>query len=129
MRHVLRWLGVLGLLASTTARPAYADELVVDDDAASVQVKGVWASSTNGTGFLGAGYHYRVAGDGSNSVRWTLPGSTEGTFEVFARWTSGPNRASNAPYTVTSADGARTVNVDQRTGGGAWYPLGTFRFT
>ena len=128
-RGALRCVLALVLLASTTTRPTFADELVVDDDAAGVQVKGTWATSTSGTGFLGNAYRYRVAGDGSSSVRWPFPGVAGGSFEVFARWTSGPNRASNAPYLVTSTDGAKSVSVDQRTGGGAWQSLGAFRFT
>src|SRR5471030_2237393 len=124
-----RCLMALVLLASTAARPAFADELVVDDDAAGVQLKGTWATSTNGAGFLGNEYRFRVAGVGSSSARWPFPGAAGGSFEVFARWTSGPNRASNATYTVTSGDGAKAVSVDQRTGGGAWQSLGTFRFT
>src|SRR6202011_996982 len=80
-------------------------------------------------GFLGNEYRFRVAGDGSNTVRWLFPGAAVGNFEVFVRWTSGPNRASNASYVVTHTDGTRTVSVDQRTGGGAWQSLGTFRFT
>jgi len=127
-RQTLRCVLALVLLASTTARPTFADELVVDDDAAAVQLKGVWATSTNGTGFLGNAYRYRVAGDGSSSIRWPFPGTTSGSFEVFARWTSGPNRASNASYLVTHTDGVRSVSFDQRTGGGTWQSLGTFRF-
>jgi hypothetical protein len=41
----------------------------VDDDAAAVQLKGTWATSTNGSGFAGGEYRFRVAGDGSSSVR------------------------------------------------------------
>ncbi|MDQ6670548.1 MAG: hypothetical protein M3069_07295 [Chloroflexota bacterium] len=128
-RGALRCALALVLLASTAARQTFADELVVDDDAAGVQLKGVWATSTNGTGFVGNGYRYRAAGDGSNSVRWPFPGASGGSFEVFARWTSGPNRASNATYLVTHADGVKSVSVDQRSNGGAWQSLGTFRFT
>src|SRR5215471_2817499 len=106
MRFPARLVLVLVLLASIAPRAALADgELVVDDDAASVQVKGVWATSSATSGFLGAGYHYRVAGDGSSTFTWPFAGPA-GRYEVFARWTSGPNRASNATYVITGADGA-----------------------
>jgi polysaccharide biosynthesis protein PslG len=127
MRHLLRLVVALGLLCSTLAPAAFADELVVDDSATNVQVKGTWGTSTNGSGFIGNGYRFRVAGAGSSSVRWPFAGSG-GSFEVFARWTSGPNRASNATYVVTSADGSKSVSIDQRSGGGVWQSLGTFRF-
>src|ERR1700736_5928508 len=128
-RGTPRCAPALILLASATAPPTFADELVVDDDAAGVQLKGVWATSTNGAGFIGSGYRFRVAGDGSGSVRWPFPGAAGGSFEVFARWTSGPNRASNATYVVTHAAGSQPVSMDQRSGGGAWQSLGTFNFT
>src|SRR5579859_4018885 len=127
----VRLVLALILLVSAAAaplRPAFADELVVDDDAAGVQFTGTWATSTNGSGFVGAEYRFRVAGSGASSVRWPFPGAAAGSFEVFARWTSGSNRASNATYTVTSSDGTKAVSVDQRSGGGAWQSLGTFHF-
>jgi polysaccharide biosynthesis protein PslG len=134
MRHLFwgatRGVVALVLLASTTATvpAALADELVVDDGAGTVQVVGTWATSTNGSGFVGDGYRYRSAGDGSSSLRWPFPGSADGSFEVFARWSSGPNRASNATYVIKSSDGTKSVSVNQRDGGGAWQSLGTFHF-
>jgi hypothetical protein len=119
---------LLLLVTAPAARPALADELVVDDSAPSVQFTGSWAQASTTAGFFGAGYHYRVAGDGSSSARWPFPGTADGTYELFARWTSGPNRASNATYTITHAGGTTNVSVDQRSNGGAWQSLGTFRF-
>ena len=74
--------------------------------------------------FLGNAYRFRVAGDGSSSLRWPFPGSAGGPFEGFARWTSGPTRASNATYVVTGAAGTRSVRGDQRSAGGGWRTLG-----
>ena len=37
-----------------------------------------------------------------------------GRYAVFAQWSSGPNRASNATYQVTSAAGAANVPVNQK---------------
>src|SRR5216683_3512828 len=117
------------LLLAPAARPAYADEIVVDDSAPSVQVQGTWAVSSASSGFFGAGYRYRVAGDGSSSVTWPFPATAAaGSYEVFARWTSGSNRASDATYVVTNAAGSVSVSVDQRTKGSEWQSLGTFGF-
>src|SRR5438876_892713 len=128
---VVRFSTILLLLAALAVAPgASADELVVDDSAASVQVSGTWAKVTTSPGFLGDEYRYRVAGDGTSSVRWPFPsGAAAGTYEVSARWTSGPNRASNAAYTISSATGSVTVRVDQRKDGGTWLSLGTFAFS
>ncbi|HEY0582239.1 MAG TPA: hypothetical protein VGE94_08645, partial [Chloroflexota bacterium] len=130
MRTLATSLCSLVLLLAPAARPALADDLVVDDATASVQVKGTWATSTTTPGFVGTGYHYRVAGDGSSTVRWPWPSSSPaGSYEVFARWTSGPNRASNATYLIAHTAGAARVSVDQRSNGGAWQSLGTFAFS
>src|SRR5438552_5664297 len=117
------------MLLVSLAPPALADEIVVDDASVGVVIKGEWAQSASTAGFLGSGYRYRSAGDGSGTVTWPLPASAvAGTYEVSARWTSGPNRASNAPYVVTHAAGSTSVSVDQRTNGGEWQSLGTFSF-
>ncbi|MGE0875506.1 MAG: RHS repeat-associated core domain-containing protein [Burkholderiales bacterium] len=51
-----------------------------------------------------------------------------GTYEVYARWTQHPNRATNAKYTVSHAGGGDVVTVNQEQGGGAWNLLGTYSF-
>jgi len=60
-------------------------------------------------------------------ARWTATLPLAGEWEVFARWTPASGRVRQALYTVETADGPRTVRVDQRKGGG-WRPLGRFRF-
>src|SRR5947209_16832866 len=118
------------MLLVSLAPPALADEIVVDDASVGVVIKGEWAQSASTAGFFGSGYRYRSAGDGSGTVTWPLPTSAvAGTYEVSARWTSGPNRASNATYVVTHAAGSMSVSVDQRTNGGGWQSLGTFAFS
>src|SRR5437870_5583540 len=122
-------MGTSVMLLVSLAPPALADEIVVDDASAGVVIKGEWAQSASTAGFLGSGYRYRSAGDGSGTVTWPLPASAvAGTYEVSARWTSGANRASNATYVVTHAAGSVSVSVDQRTQGSAWQSLGTFGF-
>src|SRR5215216_94876 len=130
MRLALCCAAAALLLAAVPAAPLLAEEIVVDDAAPGVQFTGTWQVTTTSSGFLGDGYRFRVAGDGSSRVRWPFRASSgDGTYEVFARWTSGVNRASNATYVLTHASGTASVVVDQRLGGGAWRSLGTFRFT
>jgi hypothetical protein len=128
MRIFAGLLSVLLLLAPA-ARPALADgDIVLDDDASTVQTHGTWAVTSAASGYLGSAYHYHVAGDGSSTFTWPFAGPA-GRYEVFARWTSGANHASNATYVVTGSAGAVPVSVDQRAGGGDWRSLGTFDFT
>ena len=99
--RMLPGLCTLLLLLAPSAGPAYADEIIVDDASPTVQVQGTWAVSSSSGRFFGAGYRYRVAGDGSSSVSWPFPATAAaGGYEVFVRWTSGSNRASNAPSYV-----------------------------
>ncbi|MEZ5616462.1 MAG: RHS repeat-associated core domain-containing protein [Rhodocyclaceae bacterium] len=67
------------------------------------------------------------AGAGFDTAVWT-PNLT-GTYEVHAKWTAHPNRATNAQYTVAHQGGVSTVTVSQQANGGAWNPLGTYALT
>ena len=128
MRILAGLVPVVFLLALLPPAAVLADnEIVLDDESPAVQTTGVWATTAATSGFVGSGYHFRVAGDGSSTVVWPFNGPS-GSYEVFARWTSGPNRASNATYVVSGASGPVSVKVDQRSGGGAWSSLGTFTF-
>ena len=110
------------------ALPAAAAEVIVDNSDSAVQIKGNWSPTTTTGGFQGGDYLFRTPGDGKSSVTWPFPGGTAGRFEVFARWSSGPNRATNAGYQVTSNAGTSTVTQNQKINGGAWRSLGQFDF-
>jgi hypothetical protein len=108
---------------------AHAEELVVDNVAPFVQVSGPWVSASLTNGFSGSDYLYRTASTGDATVFWPFPSTAAtGTYEVFARWTSGPNRATNAPYFVSAESGTVLVSRNQQTNGGTWQSLGTFDF-
>jgi N-acetylmuramoyl-L-alanine amidase len=123
--------GLLGLASLGPVWPARAApvELVVDNGDGAVQKRGTWATSTTTAGFFGADYLFHVAGDGANTVTWPFPAAgPAGRYQVFARWSSGPNRASNATFQIASGAGTTSVGVNQKANGGAWQPLGTFDF-
>ncbi len=128
MRVLAALLSFVVLLGPAPPPVLAGGEIVVDDDASSVQITGIWSTATTTGGFYGSGYHFRVGGTGSSTFTWPFQGPA-GHYELFARWSSGANRASNATYVVTHAAGAATVSVDQRANGGAWQSLGTFDFT
>lgn len=106
-------------------------ELVLDDASAEGVVRvGTWTTSTSEPGYYGTGYlHDGNTDKGAKSVRFrpTLPRS--GDYRVYARWTAGTTRATNAPIDVVHADGSATVSVNQRLNGNQWILLGTRRFT
>src|SRR5207244_1222860 len=62
------------------------------------------------------------------SVSWPFPSGPAGRYEVFARWSAGPNRATNASYQVNSNAGGSSVPVNQKINGASWQSLGSFDF-
>ncbi len=130
-RTLTRIVVSLGLVASMAAlaAPTYAAELTVDNSDGSVQVKGKWTATKETAGFYGADYLFRTPGTGSSTVTWPFPANgPAGRYAVFARWSSGPNRATNATYQINAANGGTSVPVNQKTNGGTWQSLGTFDF-
>jgi hypothetical protein len=51
-----------------------------------------------------------------------------GTYDVYAWYTSGTNRATKALYSIEHEGGTTDVTVDQRTGGETWRLLGTYTY-
>jgi N-acetylmuramoyl-L-alanine amidase len=115
-------------IALPVASPTFAAELIVDNSDGAVQVKGKWTVTSTTGGFLGADYLFRTPGDGQSSVTWPFPAGAAGRYEVFARWSSGPNRATNATYLISSTAAAASISVNQKNNGGAWQSLGSFDF-
>ena len=77
--------------------------IVVDNAAGSAT--GTWPGSTAVAGYHGSNYQTHAAGTGANAFTWTLSVPSAGTYQVYARWTAHPNRATNAKYTVNHAGG------------------------
>jgi N-acetylmuramoyl-L-alanine amidase len=129
-RHLRLCLALIFVLETLPLAPrALAAELIVDNTDGAVQVKGKWTQTQETPGFYGANYLFHTAGDGSSSVTWPFPSSSgTGHFSVFAQWSAGPNRASNATYQIASSSGTTSVSVSQKTNGGGWQSLGAFDF-
>ena len=94
-------------------------------DNSSGQSTGNWPASTSVSGYQGHNYQYHRAGQGDNHFSWSIPAEPR-SYNVYTRWTSHPNRATNAPYTITHASGSTTVRVNQQQNGGTWHLLGTY---
>ena len=65
-------------------------------------------------------------GAGPNRAIWPLNPPGNGTYQVYAKWTANPNRATDAKYTVHHSAGASTMAVNQQQNGGQWNLLGSF---
>lgn len=109
-------------------------------DNVTATITGSWTATTAaGEGkYYGANYLTDGnSGKGSKSVRYTPVIPATGGYEVYAMWhgTTGGNRATNVPYTITHADGVATVIKDQNqptiSSGyryAQWNLLGTYTF-
>jgi RHS repeat-associated protein len=64
-----------------------------------------------------------------NTFTWSLPLVTPGDYRVYVRWVSDPSYSTGARYTVAHDGGSTVHTIDQTTGGGGWYLLGTYAFT
>jgi PKD repeat protein len=100
-------------------------DLIIDNGASGTSYTGTWAVS-------GAEDPY-----GANSL-WSRDGATytwhaslsrTGTYQVYMWWTQYDSRSTNAPITITHANGSSTVYVNQRENGGQWNLLGTYSFS
>jgi len=106
---------------------------------------GWWTSTWNLPGRQGPYQeNYRIhvgGGDGSNTATWTLESLANGTYDVYATWTSATGRATNAPYRVfdgTASGGTLRLDVamnqrleanDAAYDGHGWELLGLAQIT
>jgi hypothetical protein len=87
--------------------------IVVDD----VQAKkvGEWKASMYSGSYVGTGYvHDNNTGKGEKTITFQPKIPRTGKYEVRLAYSPGSNRAAKVPVTVFSADGEKTLHVDQR---------------
>ena len=85
--------------------------LVIDD--AQAKPTGKWATGHGLPGFFATGYQYRSAND-PGSLRYEFKVPKSGMYEVRLNHAPHENRSTKTPVTVESADGKKTVPVNQR---------------
>jgi hypothetical protein len=88
---------------------------------------GNWTRSTSITGFYGHDYQTTLGSSTTAWARWTPRLTKSGYYDLYIRWTSSWNRASNARVTINTPGGQLVRYVDQRSNGGKWYSLGRHR--
>ena len=103
--------------------------VIIDNGSPGTSTTGTWPASTAVTGFEGSNYQTRQAGTGSNLYTWTTTLPSAGNYKIYARWTSDPNRATNASYTIQTQGGNQTTTVNQQLNTASWQLLGTYAMT
>ena len=104
--------------------------IVVDDQEA--ELTGFETHSSATAPYVNAGYCTDGNEDkGQQKAIFKTNIKEAGTYEVRIAYPGLPNRASNVPVTVTSADGSKTIMVNQKVKApidGCWLALGVFQF-
>jgi hypothetical protein len=123
---------------STDAKPGQGLDpktlpgIVIDDTQA--KLTGKWSPGTNLKPFVGKQYLYDSggAGAGNNTATFEFTVPSAGQYEVRMSYTPHSNRAPSVPVTIKSADGDKTVTVNEQQDpppqNKGFVPLGTFRF-
>lgn len=103
--------------------------IVCDDEKA--ELKGDWEFNDVSSPRLGKGYrHDGGVKSGEMSATFTLDVPKAGNYEVRLAYPVNPNRATNVPVEISTADGVKTVLVNQqKTDEPPFQSLGTFRFS
>ena len=114
-------------IASDSIDVAKLEGIVIDDEEA--ELTGKWAQGEGLKPYVGD--HYSYGQEKGASARFAFSVKESGNYEVRAYWQPHENRAKSAPITVLSADGEKTVKVNQTKPAGTpqgAYTLGTFKF-
>lgn len=100
--------------------PNLAGEIVIDNGQATYV--GTWSTGTSSTDKFGSDYRFvaGVSGSATHTATYRPNIPSSGTYDVYIWYPQGSNRASNAPWTIASAAGSITVNVNQQINGGQW---------
>jgi len=102
--------------------------IVVDDREA--EAVGNWPRSDYTRPYIGCGYaHDENSGKGAKSLRFRPKLPKDGTYEIRLAYSANGNRSAKVPVTIQTADGPKTVHVDQRVKppiGGHSVSLGKF---
>jgi hypothetical protein len=112
-------------------RPRAAGLVVDNTNAAGVTIQGAWTSSAYDLGYIGTNYlHDGNTGKGLKSVSFHPELTHAGRYEVFLRWTSSGNRATNVPISIVTSDSGAPIQltVNQQTNGAKWNSLGSYGF-
>ena len=102
--------------------------LVIDNTDA--KLTGDWTHSVSTSGFVGVDYiHDTNTAKGDCRAEFTFKIPKPGKYDVRIAYTLNPNRATNVPVMITSADGEKSVTLDQKSATNHGFrSLGSFRF-
>lgn len=80
---------------------------------------GEWTEASSGGYF-----HDDDAGKGTKTITYTPDLPKDGTYDIYLYWRKNDNRATNIPVEITTADGKKSITLNQREKGG-WQKIYT----
>ncbi len=106
----------------------YADaDIILDNTDPQVSCSGGWISSSSGSDRYLTNYYYASSGTGVTATATFRPSfPNPGFYDVFVWHSVSGNRATNAPWTLSSF-GSSNVWVNQQINGGGWFKIASAR--
>lgn len=117
--------GIADYLGLGTQPPSYTTT-VDNATAGRFTASDNWGTSTFSSQRHGADYRFATPVLASDPAWFKVNIPAAGTHRVEIWHAADPGYCASAPHIIVTASGNQTINVDQRTGGGAWRSLGTF---
>lgn len=113
-----------GAESPSNPTPKWSQE--VDNASDRFSASANWGTSSWSSQRRGANYRFAKPQAISDPAWYRFAVPAKGTYKVEIWYPSGTGYSSAAPFLVQTTSGMKTVNVDQRSGGGAWKSLGNF---
>jgi RHS repeat-associated protein len=113
------WTNTSGLVGELSGTSVQVD----DGDAGTTAATGTWPTTSSSSG-IGSDYRSNKDSVAGDTYTWQPKLPETASYRVDAHYVAGADRASNAPYTVTSKDPTATYTVNQQSGtNGVWASL------
>lgn len=118
-----RGYGFTTLTDYTSGNPRAVD----DATPARFSASSAWGHSSWNPQHYRTGYHYTKPARVADPARFKPHIPRTGSYLVYARWPAASHHNRSAPFGITTTSGTRWVRVDQRSLGGRWVYLGSYR--
>ncbi|GIF94944.1 N-acetylmuramoyl-L-alanine amidase [Catellatospora citrea] len=117
--------GIAAHLGLSAPPPSFST-IVDNTTAGRFTASANWGTSTFSGQRYGADYRFANPVLASDAAWFKVNIPATANYRVDVWHAADPGYSASAPHVVVTAGGNQTVNLDQRTGGGAWRSLGTF---
>ncbi len=101
--------------------------MILDNtDTGRVSFSGTWSTSSSTPGYYGIDYAFaNTSATTARLATYTPNILLTGKYDIDVSYTVGTNRAPNAPYTISHANGTSVITKNQQTSAALWNPLAT----